>query len=447
MFARAVGDSRVTRVMARTAAIPGIALLLALAGLVLRVTLVFATPNYDPKFDAAEYDYHATSIAAGDGFQNSVIPSGDPGPTAFRPPLTSLVLAVVYKLTPGTLTPGRLFLALLGALSVLLVFLVADRVWDRRTAIAAGALAAVFPPLVMLSGSLNAESPFIPLELGLVLALLAYGRSGGELRWAALAGVLCGLCALTRSNGFLLLIPVLMAVVGVHGRAALRPAVRPAAVAAAATLLVIVPWTVRNAIVMDEFIPITDTFGYGLAGTYNDLVRADDEAKGAWRPPELNPDNRDVFTRPGWGEYEVDRQLGEEAREYIRDNPGYAIEAPLLNAYRLLHPKASDQQESISYEEMAIPPGLRDVVTWSYYLLALLAVAGIVVGVRQRRAGPLWMWAIPILIALSTVVLSGAPRYRATIDPFLVMLAGLAIAAALGKAAARERLEDAEAVP
>ena len=49
--------------------------------------------------------------------------------------------------------------------------------------------------------------------------------------------------------------------------------------------------------------------------------------------------------------------------------------------------------------------------------------------VRRRRA-PDWLWAIPILLTLSVLLVnSETPRFRAPIDPYLIMLAASTIVA------------------
>ena len=82
----------------------------------------------------------------------------------------------------GTELEGpRVVQVLLATAGVGLVGVVAHRIWGRRTALAATALAALSPLLVVYSGSLISEPLFIALELGaLACALEARGRP----RWA-----------------------------------------------------------------------------------------------------------------------------------------------------------------------------------------------------------------------------------------------------------------------
>src|SRR5207244_1293216 len=84
------------------------------------------------------------------------------------------------------------------------------------------------------NASLLSESLFVPLVLGVLHATLQYRRDL-QLRWALLAGALCGLAALTRVNGMLLVIAAVVGVwaaLPVRRRRALVPALAVVAGAA-----------------------------------------------------------------------------------------------------------------------------------------------------------------------------------------------------------------------
>ena len=151
---------------------------IVLLAFLLRLAAVGADSGYRPANDAFEYSYIARSIAKGDGYpQTGYLLQG--GPTAVRGPGYPYLLGGVYALSGDSLAAGRLLGVALGALSVLLLYLVAKRVWGRRVGLLAAAMAAVFPPLVLLSRDLISETLFIPLELGAVLCVLNFRRSGG----------------------------------------------------------------------------------------------------------------------------------------------------------------------------------------------------------------------------------------------------------------------------
>jgi 4-amino-4-deoxy-L-arabinose transferase-like glycosyltransferase len=405
-----------------------LAALLALA-LVVRVVTVIATPDYTPLFDAADYNRHAVSIADGHGYPPSTFTGGA---TAFRPPAYPYLLAGVYEVSGSSQTAARLVGALLGTLLVLLVYLLGRRLLGPAAGLAAAAVAAVFPSLVFWNAALLTEPLFLVLEVAAVLAALA-ARDRRSLRWALAGGVLAGAAALSRSNG-ILLVPILA--VGVW---TVRPRMTPRALAAPAVLLAgaamaLAPWAVRNASELDAFVPVSTQAGFGLAGTYNDQARADSDYRGGWRAPLSVREHADLRGGRGLSEAQLERELRDRALDYAAEHPGYALEAAGLNALRAFAldpvPERIDRAER---GERGIGRVAATAVTWSTWLVLMLALAGAILLVRARpaRRVPAFVWAIPVLMVAVAVALSGQLRHRAPAEPFLALLAGVPLAAAL----------------
>jgi 4-amino-4-deoxy-L-arabinose transferase-like glycosyltransferase len=398
---------------------------LALA-LLARLAVVVITRDQGPQFDAGDYDRHAESIASGHGFPATVL--AEPGgASALHPPTYPYLLGAIYRVFGPHVTAGRAAGALLGTVTVLLLYLVAREVWSERVALVAAALASVFPPLVMLNASLLSESLFLPLELGLVLAVLAYRRRGQRLRWAAAIGIFCGLAALTREVALLLVVP------GAIGAWTVRPlfswrALRAPAVVVLATVLTIVPWTLRNERRFHRFVPVATEGGLALAGTYNPVTRADGTHRARWRPAERIPGFGALFHRPGIDEARLSDELAARAQTYAWQHPGYIPEVMWWSARRVfnLGGRAPDE----SYREMGIPRRLRTTVTASAYVAFALALVGLIAIVRRALPrGPVFLWLVPLLMLAGVLPILGTPRYRAPIDPFIVLLAALGLVA------------------
>ena len=384
--------------------------------LALRVAVVLGTHDHVPVGDAADYLRNGYVLDAFDRFPTTAIGAPETA-TALRPPAYPLVMAGVFKVFGFHLTPVRLLGALLGTLTVWLVFDIARRVFDDRTALIAAAIAAIFPPLVWLSASLLSENLFLPLVLAAAACLLRVRGSPRATWWALAAGGLLGAAVMTRGNGILLAIPMVVATL---------PRARPTIAAALALLVVLVPWTVRNAGEFDRFLPLGTQSGYTLAGAYNSSAEKPDRFQAAWRNPETTPDYAPLFHKPGIDEGDLDAALRHDARRFATDHPGYVLTVLRLNALRLLDLGPGHTFVSgVSYTEMAIPRAWRWSLRVGLYLTLALALAGAVLVIRDRR-GPLWLWLFPLLLFASVVVVLGAPRYRAPVDPFLVMLAAYA---------------------
>lgn len=403
--------------------------LLLLLALLARIVVIVLTPDFRPIFDAADYDRHAISIADGHGYPPALLASG---PSAFRPPLYPLALAVVH-LVGGGWTAERLLGALFGVVSVLLIYLIVRRLWGRPTALLAAAIAAIFPPLVILNASLLSESPFIPLVLLTALAVLEY-RSTKRLRWAIAAGALCGLAALTRTNGLLLVVAV------VPGVFVTRPSRSRAALAAPIAVLVaaavtVAPWVIRNTVVFHRFVGISTQSGYGVAGTYNPESRSTAKHPGQPRQTQQLSVFRGVFAKQGVDESARSSELTSSGLRYALHHPGYVAETSFWNTLRVFDFVHDDPYErELQYgglEAVGVEPVVSPVVLVSLYLVIALALVGAVAEVRRRRSdrAPGVLWLFPVVLILPAIGVWGLARYRAPVDAFLVMLAAVALAA------------------
>ncbi len=395
--------------------------------LLFRVIVVITTAHFVPHTDAADYDRIAVSVAQHARFPVSTL--APHGPTAYRPPLFPLALAAVYKVvgvgsSSTRWEAGRLFEALLGTIAVALIYLITTRIWDRRAGIVAAGLAAVYPPLVLVGSSLMSESLFIPLVLAAVLAALIHRESAHRWRWPIASGVLVGLAALTRSNGVVVAIPVVFLVWSARPRwtwAAIRI---PLAVGLA-TVVTLIPWAVRNEHVFHSFVPISTQGGYALAGTYSKYSAADTRYPAIWAPPVYQ--QFALLARyPNDDEAQLSSGLLNDGFHYAEHHPGYVVKALYWNTLRMLNLTGPGFERYLAPFQ-SYPKWLASDSVYAFWILGLFALVGCF-GSAARRA-PWALWGCPVVIFCSTVVFLGSTRYRAPADPFLIMLAALALIA------------------
>jgi 4-amino-4-deoxy-L-arabinose transferase-like glycosyltransferase len=378
--------------------------ILALA-LILRLGLALAYDPPRPINDAVEYELHATALADFHSFFTSQIA---PGPSAYRPPGYPMALAAFYELFGQGEDSPRVFGALVGTIAVGLLGLIGLWLFGARAALVAMALAALFPPLIMVSLATLTEGLFIALMLGSLAAALAY-RHDERLIWVVTAGALAGAAALTRTNGLVLLVPLLLVVP------------RRRLVLLAAAVLVLLPWTIRNTTTFDTFVPTTTQTGFTLSGAYNDEARGDDRFPAAWRPPTMAPYDRILRDKEGKDEADLDREFRSEALSFAADHPLYVPRVVFWATVRMLN-LADPELEELSGLEAGVHSGWVKLNRYSTWLLLALAVAGAVLA-----RPPPWFWLFPLLLWLSVAIAIGATRYRTPIDPFLILLAAGAL--------------------
>jgi 4-amino-4-deoxy-L-arabinose transferase-like glycosyltransferase len=406
---------------------------LLILALGIRIARVEST-SYTPANDASFYLTLASQVAHDGDYANTGLAAGGArGPTAYFPPAFPYLLAAVDVIdghrTPGgsAVEPARLAQAVLGTATVGLVGLLALEVFGATVALVAMAIAAIYPPLVELSGSVYSENLLIPLILAAVWTALRARRSDTPYRWVVASAVLIGLATLTHQNGIVVLFALLPAVWSIR---------RARLLLVALTILTIAPWTIRNAVVMHKFIPVSDETGFTLAGTYNATSAHDPQIPYRWRYIQIIAADQTLsrkassFTEPALGS-----RLQHDGFSYIGHHPLAPLAAAYHNTRRLLELESSFAWRA-SYYNVGISRQAARIAVLGFWLLALLAFAGAFT-VGARRA-PRWLWAVPLLLYLSVVFVNAeTPRFRAPIDPFLIMLAACALATVAARARRR----------
>ncbi len=396
--------------------------------------------SYRPIHDAGSYLTLASEVARTGDYATGDRPGsgagGSRGPTAYFAPGYPYLLAAVDLLDGHdtrrgrAIYPARLTQAVLGTVTVGLVGLVALEAFGSAVALAALAIAAFYPVLIELSGALVAENLMTALVLAAVWATLRARRAGSRrAAWIAAAGVCTGLATLTHENAALIAIPLALAVWTTRPRASLRALAAPALLIATAAVM-IAPWTIRNAIVLHRFIPVSDETGITLVGTYNRASAADPRLPYKWRLYYVIPGERPLVREAGrMSEPALGDRLLKQAFGYIGHHPLAPLAVAYHNGRRMLE-LAGTFAWRASTDAMDLPRGLAAAGVVSFWVVALLALAGSLTATARRA--PRWLWAIPALLALSVVLVNvETPRFREPVDPFLILLAACAVVTAL----------------
>jgi 4-amino-4-deoxy-L-arabinose transferase-like glycosyltransferase len=384
--------------------------------LALRVTWVLAIDRKGFAFnDALMYHSTAENLSEGHGY----VPFTG-GPTARWPPGFSTVLGGLYWLFGVHPIVGELFNAIVGAATVVLLMLIAERTLDRRTAIVAGAMLALLPGPIMWTDVLVSETLYTAL---FVAALLILVRARPTWSWLLAFGVAVGIGALVRGEALTWLV---LPVVVWWRLVPWRELARVVLVAVAVAAVVMLPWTVRNAVVMDAFVPVATNASQTLWSGHND------HATGAQVYPPADYDDRFDQTLPAI-ELETSKALRNDAIEYMVTHPFREVELMPLkllylnrgDSYVLDWVNAPGDQEAppISTNQAERIGVVADL---GYYGLLTLTVLGAVVLGRRfwaSRIGRIAATSFATALFLYGFLYYGNYRYRLPYEPLMVLVA------------------------
>jgi len=369
-------------------------------------------------------------------------------PTSEYPPLFPALLAVPSLLGAKSVDAQRFFLCFVGVGTVALIGALARRVGGPVVGLVAAAIAAVYPMLFLSEAVLFAESLYVLLITAMLL--LAYRAADAPTpRRFAVLGFVIGLSALTRAEGLLFaVVLVLPLALGLRSLATTRRWLL-AGVAVGVAVLTVAPWTIRNAVRLHAFVPISNNIGTAVDGANCDLTYTGAQI-GLWRE-RFSQLGAEARRRPQadacFEGFDIRRRDFEEADVagfHRRSGVTYARDhlprVPLVLAVRELRTwglyAPRQQFEFESFEGR--PRSWQAVGTVMYWVLLPLAVIGAVVLVRR----PVRIWPLlstAVVVSITTALTYGQQRFRSGAEPAIVVLAAVSLVALTRAALGRKR--------
>jgi 4-amino-4-deoxy-L-arabinose transferase-like glycosyltransferase len=421
--------------------------LIAALGLVARAVVV-VHPVADPADDS--HAYYALSKAlyeegsyGGPEFHSEATSDWSPG--------APWLYAGLFVITGGPREGSiRILEALMGVGTILIVFLLGWRLGGRWPALLGALGVAIYPPFIHSVGEIMSEPPAM---LSLPAAILAFlwawdrttaRREAGASTWSSawpwlLTGFLFGATAMFRPEYALVAAAfVVFAAARWAWERQWRLGAAAVGLMVVALLLPIVPWTIRNIVVLDRLVPISTGGGKALyVGTF---YPADGEYQrvkaillerqtGESLPPDsqaLNEvDPTPLFNRVWQERYpdlERDSALGKVGKQ---DFSRYFGEHPL--GYLGMTARKVGRMWSSGVGEF-MDSGLGRAIQ---IVLVLLGLAGLVLlGFRRRWWEALCLAAPIVLVTVVGAISLAAPRRNEILMTLIFPLAGLALSTA-----------------
>lgn len=388
--------------------------------LFLRLGFIFGTKSYIHP-ETVEAGVIAHALISGKGFSLATPGSQEYHPTAIQAPVFPLVLAGLYSLF-GENDLAYLTLAILQTLLSIwlcyLIYCIGTLVLDKKTGLLAMGFAAFYPIFIIYSGritntmiSIVTVAWFIYLFLKFILCKES-SRSRNTFGNGVLLGVSAGLAILAEPImlGFIILCFAGYIFIKIQNKT-----FHFLFIAILVAAAVVLPWTIRNYLVFQNFIPVRTMFGINLWQGNNP------EATGT----DMLPNGRPMYDRlpPEYADSKIpeperDAIMLQLAKEYIVSHPGTAFSLFLKKCYYFwwFPPKEIVSHTAAQYAKfMRIP----------YLLLLLLAFIGTGITLREKRYAMVslfWLLFFTYMFVYG-ITHFGHFRYRAPIEPYLLILA------------------------
>ena len=410
-------------------------ILIVVGGLALRVAYVwFDRRNTAYGGDPLYFHLAANLLASGHGFVNPyafarhrIVQAAD------HPPLYLVYLSLFSLVGIRSLTGHLLASTLLGAASIAVAGLAGREIGSRgaeggeRLGLIAAVLVAVYPNTFRYDGMLLSESMVILTVMVTVWLAYRYWHRPGRWRMVAV-GAVVGLGALSRSELVLLVpllvLPLALLTPGASGRLRLRRLI----LGVAASVAVMTPWVAFNLARFDHTVLLSENIG-GTLATSNCQQVYYGQLLGYW----YYPCGQDILDRHHIGPYAfngaADRDQFNGALTYIRAHRG---RLPVVMAARVGRITGLFRPRQEAHLDVYLENTTQWVSTWglyTYYPMALLAVAGAVV-LRRRREAVFPLLAPVVSVVVTVALFYAATRFRATAEGALCLLAAVALDAA-----------------
>ena len=314
------------------------------------------------------------------------------------PGFPALLAVSMWLFGPNALLPARILLAIVGTGACGLVYLLGKELFNEAVGLIAAGFTAVAPVMVGFSVLILSETLFAFCLLAslLTMAKLVRTEFTKEQRTRAVAlsvstGVMIAVATYVRPS-WLLAAPIFSAVAVLFADNRRQAFVR-GLVIVAATLVVLMPWAVRNHSVSGHWVLTTLWVGPSLYDGLNPHATGDSNMEFFENDPAIR----------SMTEYEVDQYYRQKSWNFVAENPGRTVVLAWLKLIRFWKPwpnapQFADFGYRLSVFVLFVP--LVGFAMWSCWI--------------YRRDTWTWMFTLGPVLYFSAIhmVFVGSLRYR-----------------------------------
>ncbi len=377
---------------------------------------------FHPAVDAADAHKEAINIAGGDLLDKKLF--------IWQAPFYMYFLAVTYKLTSlmrsatqySAIFTVKMLQILVGSVNCLLIGYIGTKVFNRRTGIVAGFIAALYGPFMVFEADLTGVVFHILFNfLGLILLMRAAETKKPHLALAA--GVVIGLSVLTVPNIMLFLLVAAVWIFYAFGKTTIRPAV----LLITGCLVVILPWTLRNYVVQKAFIPISPNAGLnfyiGTNANYDKTINIRPGLQ--WDVLMSMPESEGISYRLSSDYY------FSKSWQFIKKKPLAYVGLLFRKLYAFWHgaevKRNQDMYTHRFFSKLFAFLVWKDHIAFPFGIIGPLSLIGLILSLKKRGPIPLLLFLFVATYMLSVILFFVTDRYRIPAVAGLIIYASYAI--------------------
>ena len=347
----------------------------------------------------------ADTLVNGQGFS-------DPSFPVYTPPLYSVLIAAGTVLFGNGIYAIKVLQIVADALTSVLLYLIARRVFNDLTAVLAGTLWSLYPFAIYATLYIGTEV-FFTSFIALFLLCIVYSLDKDKWYVYCGAGICLGLATMIR--GTTQFLPLILPVALWLLRSKNSHWLRNSTLSLLCFLIVIFPWAIRNYIVLHEVIPVGANSTVMLYGTYEPLLTIDTrqaelvrifeaaKAKGIVPPGEdRGPSERDGF---------LAKVAIDNYRERLKTDPLGLVTFMMQKFFRLWYSTESGNNHGIT---LAVNAGI--------YALALV---GVVVALKNKNIMAIMLMGLVAYFVVIHWLTLPLFRYMLPVMPYVLTLAAV----------------------
>lgn len=367
-----------------------ILLMIFLCAFFVRLVVIFSLPLPIINDDAVQYNEIAHSIAEGKGYALK-----DGTPTAIRPPLYPIFLAGIYSLLGTNVKIVQVTQAFLLAWVCIIIYYLGKNIFDSKIAYLASGIAIAYPLLVYPSYDLLSEALLIFLFSLTILCVL---QSRDQHYYAILAGLVLSLSVLTKPT---VLFALPFFVIWIFKNSVSDNRLSRTSMFLIAFFILFIPWTSRNYLVFQSFVPISNTGGVAFFDSHILPDRGLGFSATNKYPQEFHSTTDEAAKN---------RFLTSYTLKYIANHPGKILKQTALKVAMFFYP-LDGYWYPFSF-------GSRYNVFWG--CVFLFSLVGMHFSKWKSPGVQLLLWTI-LSFFITIIISQGIPRYRLPLEAVFIL--------------------------